>query len=80
MVFEFKRAKRMSYALHRVAYGVREIVHRVNAPLVARTVMRCVQNAVNNRVAQVDVGRSHIYSCAKDLFSVGKFARAHSFE
>ena len=60
MIFELERAKRMSYALHRIAYGVREIVHRVNAPFVACSVVRCPKDSVNYGVAHIDVRRSHI--------------------
>jgi hypothetical protein len=45
---------------------MREGVHRVNAPCIASVVVRCPSNAVNGRVAQVDVGRCHVNFGAKD--------------
>ncbi len=51
----------MGYTLYRVGNGMSEVVHRINAPLVARAVVRNVRNAVNYGVAHVDIGRSHIY-------------------
>ena len=52
---EFERAQRVRDALERVLNGVRKVVHRVDAPLVALTVMVHVADAVNNRVAHVEV-------------------------
>ena len=45
---------------------MREGVHRVNAPCIAGVVVRSPSNAVNGRVAQVDVGRCHVNFGAKD--------------
>ena len=52
---KLQRAQRVRDALERVLNGVRKVVHRVDAPLVALTVMVHVADAVNNRVAHVEV-------------------------
>ena len=80
MIFELERAKRMSYALHGIAYGVREIVHRVNAPFVARSVVRRAEHSVNYGVAHIYVRRSHIDFGAERLFAVLEFAVLHPLE
>ena len=40
--------------------AVREVVHRIDAPLVAGAVMLGVQDAVHHRVAHVQIGRGHV--------------------
>ena len=80
VIFEFERADRVRNALHRVLDGVREIVHRVNAPFVALTVVSSFQHAVNDRVAHIDVGRSHVDLGAEHERSVRDFARFHILE
>ena len=80
MVFEFKCAKRVRDALDCVFNRVRKVVHRIDAPLVARVRMRCVADAVDDRVAHIDVGRCHINLCSKHLFAVGKLAVLHTLE
>ena len=41
VVFKLQRAKRVRYPLQIVADGMRKVVHRVDAPLIARAVVRC---------------------------------------
>src|SRR5262249_46910790 len=57
VVLELQRANRMRDALDGVRLAVGEVVHRVDAPLVADVRVRGVQDAVHDRVAQVEVGR-----------------------
>ena len=77
VVFEFQRADGMGYALERVFQRVREVVHGIDAPLIARAVVRGAQYAVDDGVAHVDIGRSHIYLGAEHLFAVGVSALLH---
>ncbi|MPN53960.1 hypothetical protein SDC9_201629 [bioreactor metagenome] len=60
LVFELQRADGVGDVLQRVLNRVREGVHRVDAPLVAGVVMLGMLDAVDGRVAQVDVGRRHV--------------------
>ncbi len=80
MVFELQRADRVRDLLQRIRLPVREIVHRVNAPLVAGAMMRRVQDAVHHRIAHVQVGRCHVDLGAQRARAVGKFALAHALE
>ena len=57
---ELERADRVGDALDRVRLAVREVVGRVDAPGVAGPRMRRVHDPVQDRVAQVDVGRGHV--------------------
>ena len=80
VIFEFERAKRIGYALHAVADGVSKVVHRIYAPFIARSVMRCAKNPVNYGVAHINVGRGHIYFGAQNLFAVLELAVFHTLE
>ena len=57
MDFELQRADAVRDAFQVVAEAMREIVERVDAPLVARVMVRGVADAVEQRIAQPDVGR-----------------------
>ena len=61
--------------LDRVGVGV----HRVDAPLVAGAVVGGFLDAVDRRVAQVDVGRLHVDLGAQDVRAVGVLAVFHFF-
>ena len=56
VVLELERAERVRDALDRVGLAVGAVVHRVDAPGVAGAVVGGVQDAVQHRVAQVQVG------------------------
>src|ERR1039458_10587294 len=68
----------MRDALDGVGLAVREIVHRIDAPLVARAVMFGVQNAVHHRIAHVQVLRSHIDLGAQGTRADRKSTRLNS--
>ena len=80
MVFEFERAHGVGDVFDRVRLAVREIVHGIDAPLVAGAVMVGVQDAVHDRIAQVEVGRGHVDFGAQHARAVGEFALAHALE
>ncbi|MDT4834214.1 hypothetical protein FQZ97_678480 [compost metagenome] len=77
LVFEFERADGVGDLLQRVFDGVRVGVHRVDAPLVARVVVRGPADAVQRGVAHVDVGARHVDLGAQDGGAVGELAVAH---
>jgi hypothetical protein len=80
LVLEFERADGVGDVLQRVLDRVREGVHRVQAPGVAGVVVRRLADAVDGRVAQVDVARRHVDLGAQDVRAVGEFAGLHSAE
>ena len=57
---ELQRTDRVCDALEVVALPVGEVVHRIDVPLRARTVVGNLDDAVDDRVTEVHVGRSHI--------------------
>ena len=70
----------MRHALERVLDRVREIVHRIDAPLLAQMVVRHVADAVEDGIAEVDVGRGHVDLGPEAPFAVRVLARAHLAE
>ena len=70
----------MRHALQRVALPVREIVGRVDRPLVAGARVRRMEDAVKHRVAQVHVPRRHVDPRPQHARAGGEFARPHPFE
>ena len=77
MVFKLNRAHRMRDALERVLNRMREIVKRIDAPLIPLPVVRRVQDAVNGRVAQVHIRAGHIDFRAQRTVAVGELAGLH---
>lgn len=77
---EFERADRVGDPLDRVALSVGVVIHRVDAPLVARAVVFGVDDAVHDRVAEEHVRMGHVDLRAQHLRAVGEFAVLHTLE
>ncbi len=80
VVLELERADRVGDALDGVAVAVGEVVHRVDAPGVAGTVVVLAPDAVHHRVAQVLVAGLHVDLRAQDVGAVGILPGAHAPE
>ena len=80
LVLELERAHRVGDVLDRVLDRVGEGVHRIDAPRVAGAMVGGVADAVDRRVAQVDVGARHVDPGAQDVRALGEFAGAHACE
>ena len=80
MVLEFQRADRMRDPLERVRDRMREIVERIDAPLVAGAMVRRVPDSIDRRIAQVDVRAAHVDLQAQHVRAVREFAGAHPAE
>ena len=70
----------MGDALNGVFNRMREGVQRIDAPSIARAVVRNMADAVNHRVAQVEVGALHVDFRPQHMRALGKFARLHAQE
>ena len=57
-----------------------KIVHRINAPFVACTVVGCMENTINDRVTHVDIWACHVDFGTQDLFAIGIFPSLHFFK
>src|SRR5262245_8785167 len=70
----------MGDVLDRIRLAVREVVARVDLPGIAGTRMMRMQDAIERRVAQVDVAGGHVDLGAQDAGAVGELAGAHAAE
>ncbi len=70
----------MGNPLNGVLNRMREIIQRVNTPLIALTVMMGAHNAVNRRVTHIHVRGRHIDFGAQRLRAVREFPGAHVLE
>ena len=57
-----------------------KVIHRIDAPLVARLMVGDMRDSVDDRVAHIDVRARHVYLGAQNFFAVCKFALGHSAE
>ena len=80
VVDELKRAQRVGDALDGVAQRMREVVHGVDAPLLASAVVGCMPDPVERGIAHGQVGRGHVDLGAQDVAAVREFAGAHAAE
>lgn len=78
MVFEFQRAQRMRHTLDRIRQRMRKIVRWVDTPGITCAVMMHAADAVQYRVAHIDVAAGHIDLGAKCAAAIGKLAGAHA--
>jgi hypothetical protein len=80
VILELERAEGVGDALDRVRLAVREVVQGVDAPLVAGARVGRVQDPVEHRIAEVDVGRGHVDLRPEHPGAVRKLAGAHALE
>ena len=80
MVLKLQGAERMRDALNGIGQRVRVVVHRVDAPVVARAVVLGVANPVQRRVPHIQVGRRHVDFGAQHVLAVGELAGPHPAE
>jgi hypothetical protein len=59
---------------------MRVVIHRVDAPIVARAVVCGVADAVEQRVAQLHIRRGQVALGAQHMRAIGKLAGAHAAE
>ena len=60
VIFKLERTDRMRNGLDRIALTVSPIVHRIDAPLIAGSMMVRMEDAVHHRIAQVDIRSRHV--------------------
>ncbi len=80
MALELEGTDGVRDALDGVRLPVGEVVGRVDAPGAAGARMLRVEDAIQDRVAQVDVGRRHVDARAQHASSIGELAGAHARE
>ena len=80
VVLELKRTQRVRNTFQGIADAVGEVVHRVDAPLVASLVVFSKLNAVQHRIAHHDKRRSHVDLRTQAGFTFFKTAGTHFLE
>ena len=80
MSLKLKRAKAVSNALNCVLNRVCKVVHRINAPLVACSVMMQTVYSVDNGVTHIEVARCKVNLRTQGHLAVLKFAVFHTFK
>ena len=70
-------AQTVGHALQRILNGMGKIIHGVDAPLIPGLMMAHMENTIQRRIPQIDVGRSHVYLGPKGMGSIGKFSVLH---
>ena len=80
MIFKLQRAKRVRDPLDGIRLAMSVVVHRINAPFIAGTMMLGVQDSVHHGIAQVEIGRGHINLRAKNARAIEEFSGAHALE
>ena len=70
----------MGHALDRVRLPVGEVVGGIDAPGITGARVRRVEDAIQHRVAHVDVARRHVDPGAQHPGAVGEFPGAHAAE
>ncbi len=78
VVLELERADGVRDAFDGVALAVGEVVRRVDAPGVAGAGMGGMHDAIEDRVAHVDVGRGHVDLGTQHRAAVGEVPGAHA--
>jgi len=80
VIFEFQGANRMRDAFDRVRQAVRIVIHWVDTPFIPCPVMAFVFDAVDDRVAHIQIRGSHVDFCSQHFGTIGKFTGAHALE
>ena len=80
MVFEFKCADRMRDAFDGIALSMCPVVHWIDAPSIACTMMMSMHDAIQDGIPKVQVGCAHIDFRAKRSLPVHELAILHAFE
>ena len=77
---KFQGAEAVGDALQGVLDGMGEVVHGIDAPFGALAVMLNVADAVDDRVAQVEIAACQVDLCPEGSGALGEFTLAHPLE
>ena len=80
MILELQAAHAVGDALNGILDGMRKIVHRVDAPLIALAVVFSILDAVDGRVAHVHVGAGQVDLGTQSLFTLLELTGTHPAE
>ena len=77
VIFEFEGTEAVGDAFEHVREAVGVVVHGIDFPRITGVEVRGVADAVDDRVAHVDVGRGHVDFGAQDVAAIRVFAVHH---
>ncbi len=80
MILEFQCAYRVSDAFDGILIAVREVIHRIYAPLVPGPVVASFKYPVDNGISHVQVAARHVYLGSEHPRALFKFAFGHPHE
>ncbi len=80
VILELEGAQRVGDPFDGIGQAVGVVVHRVDAPGVAGPVVRHLENPVDDRIAQVEVGGGHVDFGPQDMAALCEFAVFHPLE
>ena len=77
VILEFQCAYRVCDTLYGILISVREVVHRIDAPLVFGPVMASLKYPVDNGIPHVEVAAGHVYLSAQHPRALFKLTFSH---
>ena len=80
MGHKFKRTDRVRNSFEIIALSMCKVIHRVSMPHRSRSVVRRMDNAIHNRVAEVHIGIGHIEFGSQHHGPFGCFRLIHLFK
>src|SRR6185295_7648241 len=80
IIVELQSAHRVCHPLNRIRLTMRVIVHRVDTPLITRTMMLHVEDSIHDRIAQTKVWSAHIDLCTQRSHAIRELPFFHSLE
>jgi hypothetical protein len=80
MIFKLQSAYGMCHSFDGIFISVSEIVHRVDAPFLPRSVMSLLENSIKYGIPHVDIGMSHVDLCPEHALPFLELPSTHFFE
>src|SRR5262245_35642559 len=80
MILKLERANGVRDVLDRVGLAVRKVIARVDLPGSACARVWRVQNAIKDRIAEIDIARGHVNLGTQNPRAIGKLAGPHAAE
>ena len=80
MVLELQGADGVGNAFDGILDGMGEVIHGIDAPFVTRILVGHMRYTVDDGIAHIDIGGSHVDLCTEGQFAVCEFTVLHAFK
>ena len=77
VVLKFQCTDGMTDSFYRILDRMRKVVHRINAPFVARIMVHNVCHTIQDWITHIDIWRTHINFRTENFFAIFKFSIFH---